>query len=98
MAWSAAAVAATAAVVGVPALLGWWRLVQVLSALLVLAAAALWIMSFAGVGLGFPSRARAGVVIFPVMALWPALTAVLASRFLRAQRAPAEQTIFKEEA
>lgn len=90
--WSALAVLLTFAFVGLPALLGWWQLVQLLSMLLVLGAAALWMMALAGVstGLPLPTRERAGIVVFPIVALWPALTAFFAARHRRTLHALAK--------
>ncbi|WP_134724534.1 hypothetical protein [Paracoccus luteus] len=85
--WSALSIVLTCAVIILPAILGRWRVVQWLSVLLALAAGCLWVMALAGIdsGLPLPTRRKAGIVVFPLMALWPALTAFLAIRYRQTQ-------------
>ncbi|MDQ7776507.1 hypothetical protein [Paracoccus aminovorans] len=90
--WSLISILLTVAVVGLPALLGVWRLAQGLAMMLVILAAVFWLLALAETGITPPlvTRSRAPMVIMPIMALWPALAAYFISRHRRTRRASAQ--------
>jgi hypothetical protein len=73
----------TGTVLVIPAAFGLWRLARVCAIVLALGFAGLWIMSLAELptGLPLPTRPRAGKIVWPICAAWPALFAFLISRF-----------------
>lgn len=81
--WSGLALAVTGAVLAIPALFGLWRIARACAVLLAIGFGCLWILSLVGVptGLPLPTRPRAGQIVWPICAFWPALFAVLISRF-----------------
>jgi hypothetical protein len=90
--WSALAILLTGLLILLPALPGWWRMARFLCALLAAVLACLWIMAIFRVptGLPLPTRPRAGVVVWPIMAIWPVIAAILITRHHPARAAPVE--------
>ena len=90
--WSAIGITLTFITVLIPALFGCWRAVQWIACLLVLIEASLWIMALNGIytGLPLPTRPRAGIVVFPIMALWPGFLAFAVHSYRRSLRATGE--------
>ncbi|MFN4059204.1 MAG: hypothetical protein ACK4IA_00435 [Paracoccus hibiscisoli] len=75
--WSAMAIAVTATVLAIPAVLGHWRVVRLLSVTMLLLLALLWLSAWFGAypNLALPSRPKAAIVLLPIVAIWPALAA-----------------------
>lgn len=87
--WSVMAIVATVALLIVPAIMGLWRTVRLLSVSLLLVLAGLWISAWFGAypDLPLPSRPKAAVVLLPIVAIWPALAARFAHLRCHAMRA-----------
>ena len=90
--WSGLSVLLTFAVIGAPAILGWWRLAIVLTGSLLTLYLVFFLLALLGwpTGLPLPTRPRAGVIAFPVMAIWPALALTLILNHRRMLHASAE--------
>ncbi|MTD99143.1 hypothetical protein GIY56_02450 [Paracoccus sp. YIM 132242] len=87
--WSALSIFATGMVIAIPALLGRWNAVRLLSLLLALTVLLLWFLALIGryPDLPLPTRRHAAPFLLPILGIWPALAARLAYIRCRALRA-----------